>query len=280
MMDTDSKITQIMRACERYGSKDIVVLSGVAATGKTHLALAAAQRYTGHPYFVKLIQFHQSFSYEDFIEGLHPTIEGGFAPRSGVFLQWNDQAIRDPENRYVLLIEEFTRANIAAVIGELMTFVEYRDRVFETPVTRRRIKIAKNLTILATMNPQDRSALEVDDALIRRLRLVECPPSTQQLKEMLDGVPQQIVDGLVSLFENCRSRHAETFGDLMPFGHGLFKGVSTEADLVDLWQTQVRYLLRRNPQVAPHPYAQDIEELYPWKQEPASLDEAPPEAIN
>jgi 5-methylcytosine-specific restriction protein B len=279
-MDTNEKIAQVSRACERYGSKDIVVLSGVAATGKSYVALAAAQKFTGHPYFVKLIQFHQSFSYEDFIEGLHPTISGGFAPRSGIFLQWNEQAIRDPQNRYVLLIEEFTRANIAAVLGELMTFVEYRDRVFETPVTRRRIKIAKNLTILGTMNPQDRSALEVDDALIRRLRIIECPPSTEQLREVLQGASQTIVDGLVSLFETCRTRHPETFNDLMPFGHGLFKGVSTAADLVDLWHTQIRYLLRRNPQVTPHPYAKDIEELYPWKGQAASEEEPLSEAIN
>lgn len=264
-MDTASKISQISQACERHGSKEIITLSGVAGTGKTYLGLAAAQSHAGHPYFVKCIQFHQSFSYEDFIEGLHPTIGGGFEPRPGVFLEWNDQATRDPSNRYVLLIEEFTRANISAVLGELMTFLEYRDRIFETPLTRRRIKVARNLTLLATMNPQDRSALEVDDALIRRLRIIECPPSTHQLQQMLSEAPQSIVDGLVQLFEVCRARHAETYSDLMPFGHGIFAGVSSEEDLVDLWQSQIRYLLRRNPQVAPHPYTQDIEELYLWK---------------
>ena len=264
-MDTQSKIEQIVRACERHGSQDIILLSGVAATGKTFLGLAAAQRYSGHPYFVKQIQFHQSYSYEDFIEGLHPTAGGGFEPRSGVFMQWNDQALRDPDNRYVLLIEEFTRANISAVIGELMTFIEYRDRVFETPLTRRRVKVARNLTILATMNPQDRSALEVDDALIRRLRIIECPPSVEQLNQMLNGVPHNIHEGLTKIFDTCRERHQETFSDLMPFGHGIFSGVSCESDLVDLWQSQIRYLLRRNPQVAPHPFAKDIEELYLWK---------------
>src|SRR5690242_8382440 len=109
-MDTIAKVEQVVRACERHGSQDIIVLSGVAATGKTYLGLASAQAYSGHPYFVKQIQFHQSYSYEDFIEGLHPTAGGGFEPRPGVFLQWNDQALRDPDNRYVLLIEEFTRA--------------------------------------------------------------------------------------------------------------------------------------------------------------------------
>ena len=222
-----------------------------------------------------MIQFHQTFSYDDFIEGLHPTESGGFEARAGIFMEWNEQAIRDPDNRYVLLIEEFTRANIAAVLGELMTFIEYRDRVFTTPVTRKRTKIASNLTILATMNPQDRSALEVDDALIRRLRIIECPPSIGQLKEMLANSPQSVIDGLVKLFQTCQERHTETFSDLMPFGHGVFAGIKSETDLADLWQTQIRYLLRRNPQVAPHPYAQDIEELYVWKEPSSATDELP-----
>ena len=119
------------------------------------------------------------------------------------------------------------------------------------------------------MNPQDRSALEVDDALIRRLRIIECSPSTDQLRQMLTEAPQAIVDGLVHLFEACKTRHAETYSDLMPFGHGIFSGVTSEEDLADLWQSQIRYLLRRNPQVAPHPYTQDIEELYLWKAPPA-----------
>jgi hypothetical protein len=271
---TEQKVREIVNACERHGRDSIVLLSGVAGTGKSFIALNAAVRFAGHPLLVKQIQFHQSFTYEDFFEGLRPNTSGGFESRAGILVDWNDAALRDSGNRYVLLVEEFTRANITAVLGEVMTYIEYRDRLFETPVTRRRMRLASNLTILATMNPQDRSALEVDDALIRRLRIVECPPDVEQLKEMLaeslpnkgeDASGKTIVGKLVNLFEDCIKRHPDTFNELMPFGHGVFAGISSEDDLRELWNQRIRYLLRRNPQVPAHAFAKDIEELYPWR---------------
>lgn len=269
-----AKIDEIATACARHGETSIVALSGVAGTGKTLLGLAAAQKHTRHPLFVKQIQFHQSYSYEDFIEGLRPNSAGGFEPRAGLFLQWNDAASMDPSNSYVLLIEEFTRANIQSVIGELMTYLEHRDRIFETPISGRRIKVAKNLTILATLNPRDRTAVELDDALLRRLRILDCPPSTEQLTEMLEtsivGGPsspayQAIQTRLVRLFDECRRRHPETFDHQMPFGHGMFAGITSEADLRDLWKERIRYLLVR-PHTPPHPFYKDIAELYPWRE--------------
>lgn len=271
---TDNKVDEIVSTCRKHGRDSIIVLSGVAGTGKTFLALAAATKFAGHPLLVKQIQFHQAFSYEDFIEGLRPNAKGGFETRAGILTDWNEIALKDANNQYVLLIEEFTRANITAVIGELMTFIEYRDRLFETPVTRKRFRLAGNLTILATMNPQDRSALEVDDALIRRLRIIECPPSTEQLQEMLseslpnggkDDSGKLIIDRLTHLFEECKKKYPDTFGDLMPFGHGIFSGIASEDDLRQLWNQRIRYLLRRNPQVPAHAFAKDIQELYPWR---------------
>ena len=246
---------------------------GSPGTGKTLLALAAAQQYTGHPLFVKQIQFHQSYSYEDFIEGIRPTSSGGFEARPGLFLQWNEAASVDPANRYVLLIEEFTRANIQGVMGELMTYLEHRDRVFETPISGRRVKVARNLVTLVTMNPRDRTAIEIDDALVRRLRIIECPPSVEQLTEMLqDSIPggvdsaayQTIQPPLVWLFDECRRRHSETFLQQMPFGHGMFSKVSSEDDLRALWNQRIKHLLVR-PHTPPHPFHRDIVELYPWR---------------
>ena len=269
---TLSRIALITEACERHGAESIVVLSGVAGTGKTLLALAAAQQYTGHPLFVKQIQFHQSYSYEDFIEGIRPTSSGGFEARPGLFLQWNEAASVDPANKYVLLIEEFSRANIQGVLGELMTYLEHRDRVFETPISGRRVKVARNLVTLVTLNPRDRTAIEIDDALIRRLRIIECPPSIEQLTEMLqDSIPggvgsaayEAIQPRLVRLFEECLRRHPETFLQQMPFGHGMFSNVSSENDLRALWSQRIKHLLVR-PYTPPHPFHRDIVELYPW----------------
>lgn len=269
MTASADKIYEIAETCSRHGGDSIILLSGVAGTGKTHLALAAAIDVAGHPVFVRQVQFHPSYTYEDFIEGLRPTSGGDFAVESGVFTDWNDQALADPANTYVLLVEELSRANVNSVIGELMTYLEHRLRQFVLPLSRRTITVAPNLVILATMNPRDRSALEIDDALIRRLRIVDCPPDNEQLREMLSAtVPVDDPDGIVAtleaLFNGCRSAHPDTYETEMPFGHGMFAGVRDVGDLERLWNQRIRHLLRR-PLVMPHPFAETIESLYPWK---------------
>ncbi|HSE15995.1 MAG TPA: AAA family ATPase [Pyrinomonadaceae bacterium] len=278
---TENKIDEVLSACLNHGGESIVVLSGVAGTGKTLISLVAAQRLCGHPLFVRQIQFHPSYTYEDFVEGLRPTSAGAFQTKAGVFLELNTQAQHDINNRYCLLIEEFSRANVPAVLGELMTYIEYRDRVFYTPLSEIPLRVAPNLTILATMNPRDRSALEIDDALIRRLRIISCPPDTGQLREMLarsltgsEQAKEQIILGLVRLFEECERRHKATYHDLMPFGHGIFAGVRTADDLRMLWKERIRFLLKR-PLVLPHPFYDTIEELYVWKDAAQPVVEAP-----
>jgi len=287
MASTQQKVDEVVAACERYGDRSIIVLSGVAGTSKSHVAWLAAERLTGHPKFVKEIQFHQGYTYEDFIEGMVPSTSGGFERKSGVFLAWNDQARKDAEaaaaergtpNRYVLLIEELTRANITAVLGELMTYIEHRDRYFETPVYATRVQVHRNLHIIGTMNPRDRSALEVDEALIRRLRIIEFPPDVTQLREILAGDPPNppdITDRLAQMFEVLQQKYPKEFTVLMPFGHALFKGVRNEVDLYHLWEHQIRHLLHR-PLTPEHRLARDITELYPWKTPPAPT--APPAA--
>ena len=109
--ETSKKVQEIVFACQAHGSRDMILLSGVAGTGKTFLGLVAAVRFSGHPLLVKQIQFHQSYAYEDFIEGLRPTASGGFEPRSGVLIEWNETALQDPDNRYVLLMKS-SRARI------------------------------------------------------------------------------------------------------------------------------------------------------------------------
>jgi 5-methylcytosine-specific restriction protein B len=219
----------------------------------------------GEPLLVREIQFHQSFSYEEFVEGMRLDPEGGFRVKPGIFLEWNDLAAKDPGNKYVLLIEELTRANLPAVLGEVMTYIEYRDRPFITVYDRRPVTIAKNLTILATYNPTDRSALELDAALLRRLRIVSCPPDTEQLREMLGHLPDGVVNELVGLFEACRAQHPDDYEHLMPFGHGIFAGVNDETpDLYDLWHERIVHMLRR-PLAPPHAFLKTIEEHYPWR---------------
>jgi hypothetical protein len=273
---TQELISSVCDACRLFGGRDLIALWGVPGTGKSHVAKLAADEIAGHPQFVKRVQFHQSYTYEDFVEGMRPTPAGGFEIRSGVFTEWNEQAARDKDNTYVLLIEELSRANVPAVLGEILTFIEYRNASFETPISRRRITLATNLVILATMNPRDRSAIELDDAVLRRMRVIECPPSAAQLREMLErsipsdsAVRAAIVDSCVRFFEGCEQRLGDRFSEYMPFGHGMFAGVSSWDDLEKVWVQKVRPLLFR-PNIPHDEVAEFIRDTFPRKARPGS----------
>jgi 5-methylcytosine-specific restriction protein B len=259
-------ISTVVAACERYGTRSIIALAGVPGTGKSYIASIAAQRFAGEPLMVREIQFHQSFSYEEFIEGLRIDDSSGVIVVPGVFLDWNQRALDDPDRRYVLLIEEFTRANLAAVLGELMTYLEHRERPFISVYSRRPIFIARNLTIIATYNPTDRTAIELDSALIRRLRIIRFSPSIEQLEEMINGrLDAKVIEKLKALFVECNKQFNNDFDHLMPFGHGIFVDVQKEVpDLYLLWQERIEHLLRR-PLIEPHPFTDAIEKLYPWR---------------
>jgi 5-methylcytosine-specific restriction protein B len=264
---TEAKIAEVMSACTRYGARSIIALSGVPGTGKSFVANIAAQRLATDPLMVREIQFHPTFSYEEFIEGYRANSTGGFSVEKGLFMEWNDLALEDKGHKYVLLIEELTRANMPAVLGELMTYIEYRDRAFRSPYSRRPVKIADNLIILATFNPRDRSALELDEALVRRLRILPFPPDIAQLREMLTGrgLPASVLSGLEDIFNSCKSEFGEDYEALMPFGHGMFSDVRQEQpDMYQLWHHRIHPLLHP-PGRQPHPFMESIAEKYPWR---------------
>lgn len=264
---TDKKIHEVKEACERYGSQSIIALAGVPGTGKSYIASIAAQQFANEPLLVREVQFHQSFSYEEFIEGLRIDDKSSVQVVPGVFLDWNEHASKDPGNRYVLLIEELTRANLPAVLGELMTYLEHRSRSFLTVYSRRPVRVASNIVLLATFNPTDRSAIELDTALLRRLRIIRCPPSTEQLEEMLkpSKLRPVVVTKLKEIFDRCKADSPDTYEHLMPFGHGIFAGVIDEQpDLHRLWVERIEHLLRR-PLLAAHPFTDTISDAYPWR---------------
>lgn len=266
---TEAKISKVRDTCEKHGHRAIVALEGVPGTGKSFVARIAAQRLADQPELVREVQFHQSFTYEEFVEGMRIDDSGGVDVWPGVFLEWNEQALNDPGHTYVLLIEELSRANISAVLGELMTYLEYRDRPFLTIYSRRPVKVAENLILIATYNPVDQSAIEIDKALLRRMRVIQFPPSEDQLEEMLErngsSLSAEVIDRLQELFRQCRSQGEGNFEQEMPFGHGIFADVGNEQpDLHELWEERIRHLLRP-PLKQPHAYTPIIEDHYPWR---------------
>ena len=263
---TEVKVSQVRSVCERYGSTSIVALAGVPGTGKSFVGRIAAQRIAGEPTRVRELQFHPSTTYEEFIEGLRIDVSGAIAVEPGLFLEWNDYALDDPTLTWVIFIDELTRANISAVLGELMTFVEDRSRSFTTLYSRRPVRIAENLIILGTYNPTDRSAIEVDNALLRRMRIIQFAPDAGQLRDMLRStdLSAAATDKLVALFDTVKAAHPDDYEFLMPFGHGIFAEIRQERpDLNLLWEERIRYMLQR-PLVQAHPFYDTIRRAYPW----------------
>lgn len=192
----------------------------------------------------QMVSFHQSYSYEDFIEGIRPqATEGGISYEvcDGVFKKWCNRARQDPNNRYAFFIDEVNRGNVARIFGELITLIEGDKRAWWDsegqlvegiesilPYSGDRFGVPKNLDIYATMNTADRSIALMDAALRRRFRFRELMPKPQAIAGHRDGL---ISDGeggqldLRRLLEVLNLRLRYLLHRDQTFGHAYFTNV-------------------------------------------------------
>lgn len=186
--------------------------------------------------------FHQNYSYEDFIQGLRPDTKAvgiSFKDVNGVFKTIADNAIKDNENNYVIIIDEINRANISKVFGELITLIEDDKRwgeINQTCVTLPSgeiFAVPNNLYILGTMNSSDKSISLIDAALRRRFEFIEQRPDASLIKNSL----------LKKVFVVLNERLADDLDstDLL-IGHSYFMGKSSD-DLVEILNRSIIPLL-------------------------------------
>ena len=174
----------VSEVLELLDDKRQVVFYGPPGTGKTFVALAIAEHLTDDS-AIEIVQFHPSYSYEDFVEGFRPTESGAFRIVEGPLRRLAAAAIAEPEKPHVLIIDELNRGNVAKVFGELYFLLEYRDRSVTLQYSSEPLQLPPNLYLIATMNSADRSIGLIDAALRRRFHFVSFYPSDDHLREVL-----------------------------------------------------------------------------------------------
>ncbi len=235
--------------------KKNVILQGAPGVGKTFAARRLAYSMMGvqDPERVMMIQFHQSYSYEDFIMGYRPTENGGFVLKKGPFYNFCKKAENDSDNDYFFIIDEINRGNLSKIFGELFMLIETdkREKVkLQLLYSDEKFSVPNNLYIIGMMNTADRSLAMLDYALRRRFAFYEMKPGFESEKfiEYRMNLNNPKFDRLINTVESLNNAIAsdDALGDGFKIGHSYFCNIKeiTDARLSNIVEYELIPMLK------------------------------------
>lgn len=195
-----AQFDRLLRVLER---KKNIILQGAPGVGKTFAAKRLAYAMMGEKdeSRIEFVQFHQNYTYEDFVMGYKPVGEG-FDLKRGVFYEFCQKAANRPDKPFFFIIDEINRGNLSKIFGELLMAIEadYRGEAVRLAYAERPFAVPENLYIIGMMNTADRSLALIDYALRRRFSFFEMGPAfdTASFQAYQQGIGSQVLDALLT----------------------------------------------------------------------------------
>jgi 5-methylcytosine-specific restriction protein B len=240
----------LQRVLDLLAARRQIVLYGPPGTGKTWLA----RRLAAHAFeadAVRLVQFHPSYSYEDFVEGYRPVTDRGVLTYQlvwGPLRELSARALTHSDRPHVLIIDEINRGNLSKIFGELYFLLEYRDEPMRLQYSSDvEFRLPPNLHVIGTMNTADRSIALLDAALRRRFAFFELSPNAAPIRSLLGNWLER--HGLdpdpAALLETLNAMLMDADGDAdLAIGPSYFMNTAgTSPDLQTVWEYDLLPLL-------------------------------------
>ena len=252
LKDVYMKENDYERLKELLLRKKNLILQGAPGVGKTFAAKRLAYAIMGEKDEdrIKVVQFHQNYSYEDFVLGYKPNENGGFELKEGVFYQFCKKASTDKDNEYFFIIDEINRGNLSKIFGELLMMIEkeYRNTPMQMSYAERRFVVPSNVYLIGMMNTADRSLAMIDYALRRRFSFYEMKPAFDNavFKNYLIKKHDKHLDNLVEAIMNLNKVIADddSLGTGFCIGHSYLCNLEEGYDLESIVEYDIIPMLR------------------------------------